>query len=74
MDHSCFFLRTVVGCCSPSTLLSVEPSSADRTREGGKKEGKTTAQRKGPRSEEVAGNFGDGERSDLIIVGESKSE
>ena len=39
-----------------------------------KKEGKTMAQRNGTRSEEVAGNFGDGERFDLIIVGESKSE
>ena len=47
--------------------MSVEPSSTSRTRGGGNKEGKNA-------SEEVAGNFGDGERFDLIIVGESKSE
>ena len=39
---------------------------------GDEKEGKITAQRKGTRSSGVAGDFG--ERFDLIIVGESKSE
>ena len=59
-------------------MLLVEPPSASRTREGGKKrarpEGKTTPQRKGTRSKEVARNFGDGERFDLIIADKSKSE
>jgi hypothetical protein len=32
------------------------------------------AQRKGKRSQKVAGNVGGGERFDLIIVAESKSE
>ena len=55
-------------------MLLVEPSSKSRTREGGEKEGKTTAQRKGTGSEKVARKVGGRERFDLVVVDESKSE
>jgi hypothetical protein len=54
--------------------ITFESSSTSRTRRAVKIRARPPAQRKGMRSQKVAGNVGGRERSDLIIVGESKSE
>jgi len=53
-------------------LFELPPTS--RARSEAKRRARPQAQRKGKRSQKVAKKVGGGERFDLIIVGESKSE